>query len=188
MNVSDAIRMRRAYRALEPVEIPDSLPGDLAEAAMLAASCFNKQPWRFVFARSGDTLEKMHSALSKGNDWAKRASLIVAVFGRKDNDCVIKEREYYLFDIGMAVSAMILRATELGLVAHPIAGYDPDKVKEILGIPGDDMLITLIIIGKKSDDLSSLNDQQKASELERPERSAPEKIFSIDRYDGRLGE
>lgn len=33
-----------------------------------------------------------------------------------------KSMEYYLFDAGMSVAFLILRATELGIVAHPIAG------------------------------------------------------------------
>lgn len=186
MDVTVAIGKRRAYRALEPVEISDEVISELGKTAQLTASCYNKQPWRFVFVKDGDALKKMHGALSKGNEWAYKASMIAAVFGKKDNDCVIREREYYLFDIGMAVSAMVLRATELGLVAHPIAGYDPQKVKGVLGIPEDNMVITLVIIGKKSQDLSGLNEHQKKAEGERPERIDLSSIFSVDTYDKKL--
>ena len=54
----------------------------------------------------------------------------------------------------MATAFIILRATELGLVAHPIAGFDEDKVKEILGIPDDRRVITLVIVGKHMDTVS----------------------------------
>ena len=186
MDVKEAIEKRRAYRALGPVEINDGLMRELAAAAQLTASCFNNQPWKFVFARSPGALAKVQDCLSKGNDWAKKASLIVAAFARKENDCVIKEREYYLFDLGQAVSALALRATELGLVAHPIAGFDNEKVRLALGIPEGNMVLTLINIGKKIEDLGALNPQQAASETGRPPRLPLENIFSVDAYEEKL--
>ena len=186
MNVKDAIQARRAYRALGPVEITDETISELAGAARLMCSCYNNQPWRFVFARSKESLAGVREGISKGNEWTHRASLVIAAFARREHDCLIKEREYYLFDLGLAVGAMLLRATELGLVAHPIAGFDPDKVREALGIPGDCMLITLIIAGKKSDDLEGLAPWQAESEAKRPERLAPEIIYSIDSFDARM--
>jgi nitroreductase len=186
MDVKEAIQARRAYRALGPVEITDGLMGELAEAARLSASCFNNQPWKFVFVRSKSSLEKVHACLSKGNDWVKNAPLIIAAFARKENDCVIKEREYYLFDLGMAVSAMLLRATELGLVAHPIAGFDNEGVRLALGIPEGNLVLTLVNVGKKTDDLSALTPQQAAMEPARPPRLAPENVFSVDAYDEKL--
>ena len=186
MDVKEAIEKRRAYRALGPVEITDGLMRELAAAAQLTASCFNNQPWKFVFARSPGALAKVQDCLSKGNDWAKKASLIIAAFARKENDCVIKEREYYLFDLGQAVSALSLRATELGLVAHPIAGFDNEKVRLALGIPEGNMVLTLVNVGKKIEDLGALNPQQAASETVRPPRLPLENIFSVDAYDEKL--
>jgi nitroreductase len=49
MDVKRAIEERRAYRSLDPAGITDDLINDLAESARLAPSCFNNQPWRFVF-------------------------------------------------------------------------------------------------------------------------------------------
>jgi nitroreductase len=188
MDVKEAIEKRRAYRAFDPVEITDAVMNQLASAAQLMPSCFNNQPWRMVFVRDRDMLTRMHDALSQGNDWAKKASLIIAVFGKKGDDCILEEREYYLFDIGMAVSALMLRATELDLVAHPIAGYSPEKVKEILGIPDEHMVITLINVGKKSNDISGLKEHQLESEKDRPERRELDMIYSVDRYSKKLDE
>ncbi|MBU8920343.1 MAG: nitroreductase family protein [Bacteroidales bacterium] len=186
MDVKEAIEKRRAYRALEAIEIDDPTISELAEAASLAGSCFNKQPWRFIFVRSAEMLDKLHSTLSKGNEWAEKASMIVAVFCRKEDDCVIRDREYYLFDTGMAASAMILRATELDLVAHPIAGFDPEATKDVLDIPVDFLLITLLIIGKRSEDKTGLNDNQARAENNRPPRREPEKFFSLEKYSPKL--
>ncbi|MGB9590523.1 MAG: nitroreductase family protein, partial [Candidatus Hydrothermia bacterium] len=69
MDVKTAIETRRAFRSLEPVEITDDLVEDLASAASLAPSCFNNQPWRFVFVRDPEVLKVLHGTLSRGNEW-----------------------------------------------------------------------------------------------------------------------
>ena len=184
MDVKQAIINRRAYRSLEPVEITEELIYDLAECAQLTASCFNNQPWRYVFVYDPKVLKEMHEALSPGNEWANDASMIIVVFSKKEDDCVIRDREYYLFDTGMATGSLILRATELGLVAHPIAGYSPKKTREILGIPDDHNVITLVIVGKHSEKISPiLSDKQAEAENKRPERIPLDKFVHINMYE-----
>jgi nitroreductase len=186
VRVKEAIEARRAHRSLAPVEISDDTVTELAQAARLSASCFNNQPWRFVFVRSRDVLERMFEALADGNRWATAASMIVAVMSRPDLDCRIKGREYYLFDAGMATAMMILRATELGLVAHPIAGYSPRKVREVLDIPENMNVITLVIVGEHSGRLSDLlSKQQVEAEANRPKRKPIEDLFFMDGYGNR---
>jgi len=178
LDFKNIIEARRAYRSLEPFDVTDELINDLGECIRLAPSCFNNQPWRFVFVYDKSKLSELHSALPEGNKWAFNSSLIVAVFSKRELDCLIKEREYYLFDTGMAVAYLILRATELGLVAHPIAGYDEEKVRDILKIPNDMRIITLVIFGKHSDKISSLlNEKQAEIEKKRPERLPVEKFI-----------
>ena len=94
MDVKQAIKERRAYRSLEPVTITEELVRHLAESAQLAPSCFNNQPWRFAFVYQPEALKSMHPALSRGNEWAQAGSMIIAVFSKKDFDCVPKGREY----------------------------------------------------------------------------------------------
>jgi len=183
MNVIEAIETRRAYRSFEAVTITDELIEDLAGSAQLAPSCFNYQPWKFVFVHDEEMLVRMREALSKGNEWVYAASLIIAVFGKREDDCNTQGREYYLFDIGQASAFLQLRATELGLVAHPIAGFSESKVKEILGIPDEYKVITLINVGKKSAKISPvLSEKQIEWEKNRPERKRLEEFIFKNRF------
>lgn len=185
MDVKQVIYERRAYRSLESVEITEELIRDLAQSAQLTPSCFNNQPWRFVFAHDPGVLKKLHGAMSRGNEWVQAASMIIAVFSREDLDCRIKGRNYYLFDTGMATAFIILRATELRLVAHPIAGYREDQVKEILGIPEDMQVITLVIVGEHSEAIGPLlTERQVESEKERPERLPLEEFAYVNAFRG----
>jgi nitroreductase len=185
MDVKQAIMTRRAYRSFVPVTITGELIEDLAQCAGLAPSCNNNQPCRFVFVYGPPALKKLHEALSEGNRWARDSSLIIAAMANKQDDCMMSGRDYYLFDVGMAVAFIILRATELGLVAHPIAGYDEKKAKEALGIPDDMTLITLINVGKHTTELKPyLSENQIKAEHGRPPRKPVGEYAFIDRYTG----
>lgn len=183
MDVKEAIKQRRAYRSLEPVLITEDLIKDLAECAQLTCSCFNNQPWRFIFVYEPQTLKKMQEAFARGNEWCRSASLLIAVVSKKELDCQIKGRDYYLFDTGLATAFIILRATELGLVAHPIAGYDEQKVREILKIPETMTVITLVIVGKHSTEINPvLSEKQIEAEKKRPIRLPIEQFAFMNSY------
>jgi len=183
MDVKEAIRKRRAYRSLEPVVISQDMINDLAASAQLFCSCFNNQPWRYVFVYDPAMLKKMHSALSPGNEWAQAASMMIAVLSKPELDCIIKDRKYYAFDTGMATASLILRATELGLVAHPIAGFSPKKTREILNIPPDMEVITLVIVGEKSNKVNpGLSRQQVEAEGQRPMRLPTNEFVHLNKF------
>jgi len=183
MNVHDAIETRRAYRSLVKTEISDELIVDLAHHAQLAPSCFNKQPWHFVFVREQQMLKKLFAALSKGNEWVHNCSMIVAVFTADSLDCTYDERPYAQFDTGMATAFLLLRATELGLVAHPIAGFAGGKVIEALSIPADFKLVSLVIVGARDNHVhASLAPWQKQADIERPERKPFNDFAFIDSF------
>lgn len=183
MDVSKAIKERRAYRSLKETNIDEGLIKDLAEHASLAPSCFNNQPWKFIFVYETKVLNEVKRALSKGNKWAYNASMIIAVISKEEDDCVIGNRKYYLFDTGMAVFSLILRATELGYVAHPIAGYNPQKVKDALDIPDDMEVIALLIFGQHKEEIDDLlPEKQKEAEIRRPKRKPFEEFSFINKY------
>ncbi|MGQ9588103.1 MAG: hypothetical protein ACUVT7_06975, partial [Thermoplasmata archaeon] len=74
------------------------------------------------------------------------------------------------------------RATDLGFVAHPIAGYDPLKVKAALGIPDEYTVITLVNCGYPGGDESILSDKQKGWEKTRPERKPISENIFLDKW------
>ncbi|MCX8058831.1 MAG: nitroreductase family protein [Spirochaetes bacterium] len=181
MNIREAVEKRRAYRNLKKGNIDINEIKKIVELALLAPSCFNNQPWRVVACISNEILQKLKSVYSKGNEWCYEASAVLAIWSKKDYDCIIKDRFYYSFDTGIFVGFLILLFTELGYVAHPIAGFSPQKVKELLGLENDSEVITLIIIGEKDDNLDNnkLNKDQIERELNRPERKNLEEILQI---------
>ena len=142
-----AVETRRAKRAISDRRIPREIAESLLSAAPLAPSCANNQPWRLIAIDDPQTLAATKEHLLGGNYWARPAPLIVAVASRVDLDCEIPDgRQYYLFGCGLAAMNLMTQATELGLVAHPIAGYRQAPLKQTLGVADDYTIIALIII------------------------------------------
>ena len=182
MDVKEAVRRRRATRAFDDRVVDLQMIDGLIETVRLSPSCNNNQPWRVIVAW-GPALETVKAHLSKGNSWAKRAPLILVVCARLDDDCKMADlRDYYLFSTGLAIGEMLLRATEMGLIAHPIAGYDAVAIKQELGIPDDHVLITLVICGHPGTDVSLLSEKQLLAERERPLRKPVSENFFRDRW------
>ena len=184
MDVKDAIETRRAYRALTKVEITQEIISQLGHAAQLAPSCFNKQPWRYIFLYNEKLLEEFQVVFPVNNSWAFSSSLIIAVVSEVSLDCSMKDgREYYLYDTGIATGFILLRATELGLVAHPMAGYDHQKAKKILCISDEMALINIIAVGKHDENYKNVLPEEKISaEDSRPARKTFQEFLFINKY------
>ena len=146
--IIEEIEARRAFRDFEKKPANLEAIDRILSAAHLAPSCFNHQPWRFLVLHEEESLQKGFCMLSKGNAWAKESSFLVAVLTRDDFDCKLSDnRDYALFDTGLAVQNMILQAWREGMVGHPMAGFDPVTFKELFSIPSDYRLITLVSFG-----------------------------------------
>ena len=176
MDLVPAIEARRARRALSTAPVSREEVETLLRAAHLAPSCNNTQPWRFVVVDEPATLEKVKAALPGGNYWAKPAPVILAVASRRDLDCTLSDRrDYFLFGCGMAVGNLMIQATSMGLIAHPIGGYKPEEVKAALGVPAEYVLITLVIVGRPGDP-ATLSEKHRAIELGPRERRPLETV------------
>lgn len=183
MEVAEAVEVRRARRALSERRIEDEKVKAIVRAVRLSASCFNNQPWRLVLCVGQESLGAVKAALSKGNAWATRAPMIIAVAAKTQDDCQLSDRrDYFLFDCGLAIGQLVLQAAELGLIAHPIAGFDPVKVKSALGVPEDHTLITIVVCGYLGTDDSLLSEKQKEAEGQRPERKPQDDNIFLDRW------
>jgi nitroreductase len=112
------------------------------EAARLAPSAHNTQPPRFVLTEKnrGSGFQRLYDCLSEGNRvWAHRAPvLILATALSKRYSQVTADMVPYphsMHDLGLAVMSLILQAQALGLVCHPMAGFDPDQAREAFAVP-----------------------------------------------------
>jgi nitroreductase len=177
MDFVPELAARRAFRSISADSLPDDQINRLLEAATLAPSCSNNQPWRMI-AVSGDTLPAIKETLTESNKWATRAPLIVVFATKPSLDCRLDGgRDYAYFDLGQAALALQLQATREGLYAHPIAGFSLPKIAKALGIPEDFVPLTLVIIGKPGDSSLLSEKQAEAERAPRLRKSLAEVAF-----------
>ena len=131
INRRASLKTRLSTRDVEKEKIEKVL-----EAARLAPSAVNKQPWRFIVIKGKKNVETVVTkAFGETNQVVKEAPVIIIACGNPSDDVIAEGREFYLFDLGLAVENMLLAATDLGLVTHPMANVKEDELKRILGIP-----------------------------------------------------
>ena len=208
MDVREAIATRRARRALRAQPVDDATVLALADAVRLSPSALNCQPWRLVFVRRAAVLHRLCADLPDYNHWARNASMIIAVCGQPSDDPAAREgvdirghvprlsrfgapqahdvvRPLLMLDLGIATAFLMLRATELGLVAHPIAGFLQDSVRAVLEVPSDHDIGVLVVVGTATDAaeaIAAIPVDERHDEHRRPHRMPVELYAFADRY------
>ena len=138
MQTLEAIRKRcslKLHLSKRPIE-PEKV--DLVlEAARLAPSARNLQPWRFVVVQGDEAIDELATAFNETNQEVRNAPLIIVVCAREEDDVTRESKPYYLFDAGLAVENLMLAATDLGLATHAILSFDEAEIKRILEIPDE---------------------------------------------------
>jgi len=121
----------------------------LLEAARWAPSSFNQQPWSYLIATQDQPteFERLASCLVEGNAWAKRAPLLLLAVAATLSERTGKPNGHASHDVGLANENLVLQAVALGLVAHQMAGFLPDRARELFAIPEGYQPLTLIAVG-----------------------------------------
>ena len=142
----EAIAKRRSIRKFLDVPVTDDQLRELLEAAMLAPSAKNGQPWQFVAIRKPETLAKLRESQPYAVSLST-AKACICVCGRVDPALP----GYYQQDCAAATENILLQAQHMGL-ATCWMGVSPrpermQAVAEILHIPEDIAPFCLIAVG-----------------------------------------
>lgn len=185
MPLVPVIESRRAYRALSTKNISRDVINRLIEAAHTAPSSGNNQPWRIITVDDDTQLAALKETLSRGNYWAQKAPVIAAFVTHPSWSMQIGDRDYAFFELGMAAMLFQLQAVHEGLYVHPIAGFNADAAKKVLGVPEEFVLETLVILGHPGE-MDDLNEKHRESEIGPRLRKPIEDIATFSRWDERL--
>ena len=129
MNVSDAIRLKRAVRKFQAAPLPDEVIHAILNAGRRSQSSKNSQAWRFIAIRDKTILKE----LSQCGEWAAHlagAAFAVAILTPEPT-----EKFQTMFDAGQAAAFMQLAAWELGVGSVPASLYDFELARQILAFP-----------------------------------------------------
>src|SRR4030042_63677 len=138
MDVFEAIKNRRSIRKYLPENIPKEKLETVLEAARLAPSAANRQPWRFVIVQNEDKKQALAQA-ANNQMFVKDATAIVVAIG--DTDISAKWCEK---DTMIALEHMVLAATALGYGTCWIGAFNEETVKSMLKIPERAKVVALL--------------------------------------------
>jgi nitroreductase len=167
----------RAFAA-RPVEIDKLL--SLWEAARWSASCANQQPWYFLVATKENKTEyaRLLSCLRENNQlWASQAPVLMVSVAKLAFDMNGQPNRYAFHDVGLAVANLIVQATALGLYVHQMAGFYPDKVRELYGVPNDFEPVAGIVLGYPGDPATLPEDLQQRELAPRTRKPCESFVF-----------
>jgi nitroreductase len=106
------------------------------EAARWAASAFNAQPWRFVYALRGEpAFATVLACLRETNaGWAQHAAVLLIAAAKTTHEDG-SPNGHAIHDLGQAMATLAIDATARGIHVHQMAGFYPDKARALLGVP-----------------------------------------------------
>ena len=138
---------RRSVRAYKTEAVPEELLQQVLEAGRLAPSAVNKQPWRFLVVRDEGNRRALGAAYAR--EWFWKAPVVIAV-------CILPAEawsrpydgtNYAMVDGALAMDYMQLAATELGLGTCWIGAFDPEAMRDILGLPDGVSIVGMTPLG-----------------------------------------
>ena len=170
--IHDLLKRRWSPRAFSDQRVEPDRLRSLLEAARWAPSSNNAQPWSFIVATQEDAAEygRLLNCLVEFNiQWAQRAPVLIASVARLSFEDDGKPNRHALHDVGQAVANLIVQATALGLAVHQMAGFHPDKVRELYDVPKEFEPVAMMALGYPGDP-ESLPEKLKKRELAPRER------------------
>jgi nitroreductase len=150
MDVLDAIKGRRSIRAFNSQDVPAAIVEKLIDAARLAPSAGNIQPWEFIIIRRQETKKKVAEA-SLGQSFIEEVPIVIVV-------CANETRSfegygdrgkalYCIQDTAAAIQNLLLAAYSLELGTCWIGAFREEEVKKALNIPNGIRPIAIIPLG-----------------------------------------
>lgn len=149
MELDKAIQGRRAIRKFTDYLVSEQELNDIFEAVRLSPSWANFQPWSFIVVTDKKMIERI-------DERAKAPTLIVAlakknVAGIIRGEETTKFKEWFMFDLGIAIYGLCLKAHELGLGTVIYGNIHHDKIRDLLEAPLDYEVVVVIPLGKPAE-------------------------------------
>ena len=169
MEFSELIKQRYSVRAYKPDPVPDASLQQVLEAARLAPTAANRQPFQLVVIHTAGREAELKRIYKK--DWFVHPPLIICACGvpaqgwtRRDDG-----KSYTDVDVAIVMDHLILAAADLGLGTCWIGAFDPQAAREVLGLPDGVEPIAFTPLGYPADQLGAKK-RKSLDELVRQER------------------
>jgi nitroreductase len=178
-SVLDLIKSRQSDRKYSDTPIEQDKLERIVEAGRMSPSACNAQPWKFVVVNDPSLVLKVADAASAKligmNSFVAQAPVIIVIVREKSNmsskvGATIKDKDYSLFDIGIATENICLQAKAEGIGSCIIGWFDEKMIRKLLEIPRSKRVELIITLGY------SLSEQREKR------RKSPDETVSYNKY------
>ncbi len=179
MDFSQLVAQRQSDRAYESRMPEDEKILQCVEAARLAPSACNSQPWTFIVVKDEKLRHKISDSMSNKvlplNHFTKQAPVHVVIVNEGSNFTAtlgnkIKNKDLSRIDIGIAASHFCLQAADLGLGTCMIGWFNENKIKKLLKISDKKRIELIITLGYSKD------------KFRNKKRKRTDQIYTVDYY------
>ena len=194
MNTFDAIKTRRAIKKFNSsYKMFSEDIKSLMELTILSPTSYNQQNWRFIYVTDQAVKEKISKAACD-QDQPRDGSLVIVLCGnlnawkedplrywrnntpekqelvknslvRKYENNPENRRDEAMRSCGFAAQTIMLAARQMNLDSCPMVGFEYDELAEIINLPKDHMIVMMIVVGKKSEDVAERGGQLSLDEV-----------------------
>ena len=166
MELDDAIATRHSGRSFDPQKsVSREQIDQLIHAAHRTPSCYGEEPWRMLFCPKDTNLAGwkiiFNSLVSQNQSWNKNTPLLIAVSHNTLFTHNNAPNRLSLYDTGAASMALSLKATDIGLMAHQMAGFNADILRFQTSLPDTFTPVAVIAIGYEKIDPQNPPEQSK---------------------------
>jgi nitroreductase len=174
MKFSELVNYRESTRRYSDRTVEEEKIQQILEACRLAPSACNSQPWKFVMvtdrALSLDVARATFSTVLQFNRFAVQAPVMAVLVAEPAKMLAkiggsVKDKDFWLMDIGIVAEHFCLAAAELDLGTCMIGWFDEKKVRQLLGIPKNRRIPLIITLGYPANDKKRKKIRKRLEEI-----------------------
>jgi nitroreductase len=174
MSFLDLANKRYSVRNYQNTPVPQDKLDRCVEAARLAPSACNCQPWKFVIIDTPALRETLAKAAFEGlldfNHFAYKAPVLVFIVSERQKafakfGSIVKRKNFSQMDIGMAAEHFCLQAAEEGLGTCMLGWFNEKRVKKLLMIPTFKRVELIISVGFSANKKTPHKNRKRTDEI-----------------------
>ena len=152
MDFETVVKTRRSVRSFAGTDVPDDVLDRVLNAARLAPSANNKQPWHFVVVRDRSTRKRLAEVVAH-QEFIAEAPVVIACCGQKYTDTFSWiGSNMHVVDVTIAVDHLTLAARNEGLGTCWIGAFDHEAARKLLKVPETHNVVMIVPVGYPTDD------------------------------------
>lgn len=149
-DIINLIRNRYSVRDFLPDPLPQEVIDDMIEAARLAPSAQNRQPWRYVIITEPERIKELvknTGLIGLSNYFIKDAPCLVIACADVKKNLKLNQKDYYLVDVAISFQQMMLAAWAHGVGSCWMAAFNEEKLAKHLGLPKNYRIVAMSPFG-----------------------------------------